>query len=93
LANLTPALVVLDLHLPHVSGKTLLRQIRADERLRETRVILTTADALMAAHLDEEADVVLLKPVSVTQLRDLATRLRPGYNEDRVDKRQPINDK
>jgi two-component system cell cycle response regulator DivK len=89
LANVTPALVVLDLHLPHVSGKTLLRQIRADERLTKTQVIVTTADALTAAQVDEEADVVLLKPVSVIQLRDLAMRLRPTYDKDGVDKRQP----
>jgi two-component system, cell cycle response regulator DivK len=37
LAVLTPALVVLDLHLPYISGMDILRQIRADQRLAETR--------------------------------------------------------
>ncbi len=77
LADTTPAMVVLDLHLPHVSGEALLRQIRADERLAKTRVLLATADALMAAHLRQDADLVLLKPISINQLRDLATRLHP----------------
>jgi DNA-binding response OmpR family regulator len=93
LANIAPAVVVLDLHLPHVSGKTLLRQIQADERLVETRVMVTTADALMAAQLYEEVDVVLLKPISVNQLRDLAARLHPGCDKEKVDQRQPSNDK
>jgi len=77
LAATTPAVVVLDLHLPHVSGREILRQIRADRRLDQTRVILATADALMAETLRAESDLVLLKPISVRQLRDLATRLRP----------------
>ena len=77
LATLTPALVVLDLHLPHVSGVDILHQIRADERLAETRVMLATADAIMAENLREDADLVLLKPISTNQLRELAKRLHP----------------
>ena len=77
LAVTVPALVVLDLHLPYVSGDDILRQIRADERLAKTRVILATADPLMVRTLQEESDLVLLKPISFNQLRDLATRLRP----------------
>jgi two-component system cell cycle response regulator DivK len=77
LAVTIPAVVVLDLHLPYVSGLEILRQIRADERLNQTHVILATADALMAENLRQEADLVLLKPISFSQLRDLASRLRP----------------
>ena len=82
LAVVVPALVVLDLHLPYVSGADILRQIRADERLAETRVILATADPLMAEPLQSESDLVLLKPISFGQLRDLATRLRPAPKID-----------
>lgn len=77
LAQLNPALIVLDYHLPHVSGEKILRQIRLDKRLTKTRVLLTTADAQMADILREEVDLVLLKPISINQLRDLAMRLRP----------------
>ena len=77
LAVVVPDLVLLDMHLPHVSGDIILRQIRADERLAETRVMLATADAVMAENLRDESDLVLLKPISFTQLRDLAKRLRP----------------
>lgn len=72
-----PAVVVLDLHLPYVSGRTILRRIRTDRRLDQTRVMLATADPLLAESLRGEADLVLLKPISYGQLRDLATRLRP----------------
>lgn len=77
LAATVPALVVLDLHLPYVSGADVLRRIRADERLTKTKVILATADPLMAEPLQEDSELVLLKPISFSQLRDLATRLRP----------------
>jgi DNA-binding response OmpR family regulator len=77
LATTKPAMVILDLHLPYVSGVALLQRIRSDTRLAKTRVIVTTADALRAEDLILEADLILLKPVGVKQLRDLAARLRP----------------
>ncbi len=72
LANVIPAVVMLDLHLPNVPGKDILRQIRADERLSKTRVILATADPLAAGQLRAEVDLVLLKPISFEQLSILA---------------------
>ena len=72
-----PSVVILDLHLPHVSGRDILDQIRTDPRLQETRVMVATADAAMADMLRSEADLVLIKPISFGQLRDLAKRLRP----------------
>ena len=71
-----PNVVILDLNLPGVSGKEILRSIRADERLSKTRIILTTADERQAETLREEADIILLKPVSPSQLKELALRLR-----------------
>ena len=77
LADTIPAVVVLDIHLPYYSGTEILQQIRADARLAQTRVMLATADALRADQLRTEADLVLLKPISYRQLRDLAERYRP----------------
>lgn len=70
-----PALVVLDLNLPGAHGRDVLSKIRADARLNQTRVILCTADTVQASFLDQEADVVLLKPISPNQLRDMALRV------------------
>lgn len=75
LRQTTPTIVVLDLNLPGVPGKEILQSIRADERLAKTRIILTTADERQAETLQDEADIVLLKPVSPAQLRELALRL------------------
>jgi DNA-binding response OmpR family regulator len=76
LKQIVPKVVVLDLNLPGASGREILQSIRADKRLSNTRVILTTADERQAETLQEEADIVLLKPVSPAQLRELALRLR-----------------
>lgn len=75
LAEITPDLVILDLHLPNVAGPKILAQIRKDERLASTRVILATADERLAQSLEEQANLILLKPISPEQLSVLAARL------------------
>jgi two-component system KDP operon response regulator KdpE len=75
LAQVVPAVVVLDMNLPDVSGTDIFSQIRSDARLGSTKVILCTADALRAEALRDQADLVLLKPISPSQLRQLASRL------------------
>lgn len=79
LANANPALIVLDLHLPQVSGEDVLKFIRNDERLKTVRVILATADPLLADILSSDANLVLIKPISFDQLSELARRLHPSY--------------
>jgi CheY-like chemotaxis protein len=73
-----PYLVLLDMHLPHVSGGDLLMNIiKKQEHLAKTMVIITTADARMGETYGELADFVLIKPISFVQLRDLTSRLKP----------------
>ena len=84
LDDVIPALVLLDLNLPGKSGRELLAQIHADNRLANIRVILTTADEQQADMIENDADLVLLKPISPGQLKDLALRLvqkLPGDKE------------
>jgi hypothetical protein len=38
--------------------------------------MLATADSRQADELQDKADIVLLKPISITQLRELANRLK-----------------
>ena len=71
----TPDVVVLDLHLPGVMGSDLLAQIRADARLRQTKVIVATADSRLATQIKEDADLVLLKPIGFRELRDIVQQL------------------
>lgn len=78
LAEIVPALVLLDLHLPNVAGTDILKYIRQDERLSKTQVIVVTADARSAEFLRTDAELVLVKPVRFSQLRDLTARIRPA---------------
>jgi two-component system, OmpR family, KDP operon response regulator KdpE len=75
LAQVVPVLIVLDLHLPDVPGMDIFTRIRSDARLKATKVIVCTADALRAEMLRGQADLVLLKPISPGQLRELASRM------------------
>jgi len=78
LAAVAPDVVLLDLHLPRVPGTEVLRQVRADSRLDETRVIIVTGDPQIAETIRDEADLVLLKPIGFNQLRNMAARLVSG---------------
>lgn len=77
LGDMAPHVVVLDLNLPGMPGKEILTALRADDRFKHTRVIITTADERQAEILRDKADITLLKPVSPGQLRELAKRLKP----------------
>jgi DNA-binding response OmpR family regulator len=83
LRSVKPRLVLLDLSLPDMSGENLLGFIRLDPRLVKTRVIIASADAQRAEALRGQVNLVLIKPVGFTQLRDLAARLgTTGLLED-----------
>lgn len=76
LSEATPQLIILDINLPGVSGAKILSTIHSDARFHATRIILATADSRQADELREQADIVLLKPISTLQLRDFAERLK-----------------
>jgi DNA-binding response OmpR family regulator len=81
LVSVVPWLVVLDLHLPNVSGSDILHFIRSDPRLAGTRVIIASADDRSVQLLEDVADLALVKPITFSQLRDLAARFHPGQPE------------
>jgi len=73
-----PFLILLDMHLPHISGADLLTNIiKKDARFAKSVVIITTADARMGEAYTEQVDFVMIKPISFVQLRDLTSRLKP----------------
>jgi CheY-like chemotaxis protein len=73
LGKVIPDLVVLDLHVPGINGGLLLRGIRNDMLTAKTHVIIVSADAEFAARLEAQADIVLIKPVSFSQLVKVAS--------------------
>jgi CheY-like chemotaxis protein len=76
LSEITPKLILLDLHLPGASGRKILDSIKSNERFVKTRIILTTSDDRQAEELQDIVDIVLLKPINPIQLRELASRMK-----------------
>ena len=81
LSEIVPDMVILDLNLPGVHGSEILKAVRGDERLADTHVIVTTTHWQGADEVEQEADLVILKPVGFEQLRDLASRFLPRESE------------
>ena len=75
LSNTQPDIVLLDLRLPVVSGIEILKIIRNDRRLDQTRIIVVSAHAYMVEGLSAEPDFTLLKPISVEQLTNIVARI------------------
>jgi DNA-binding response OmpR family regulator len=75
LATVAPSLILLDIHLPYVSGLELLKVIRATETLTKVPVIVLTADLYMAESAEGLADYVLIKSFGVSRLRELVNKL------------------
>jgi two-component system response regulator len=75
-----PALVLLDLKIPKVDGFELLRRIRSDDGLQNTRVAILTSstedkDQEMAVEL--KADLYLKKPVDFSEFLTLVKTVEP----------------
>jgi len=75
LSTAAPAVILLDLHLPYVSGVEILKVIRAIESLAKTPVIVLTADLYLAESMEGLADYVLVKSYGVWRLREIIAQL------------------
>ena len=79
LAKITPHIVLLDIHLPFVSGEDVFYEIKKMDRLANTKVIMATADVRKAKEMEGKADMVLVKPVGFRDLNTLIEELRPAF--------------
>jgi CheY-like chemotaxis protein len=77
-----PDLILLDIHLPHVSGADILQRIRSDARLAHIPVVVVTADQRVPPSIEEQADHVLTKSLGISQLRSLLIHLRQRHESD-----------
>lgn len=74
LADMRPSLIFLDLHLPEISGVDILNFVHSQARLEKTRIVIMTADAFKADELRPLADEIIIKPISLDQVIDLAEK-------------------
>ena len=84
LRDFTPGGVLLDIHLPGVSGLEVLNHIRSDKRLEHVFVAVVTADSMRAKQASSLADRCLIKPLDYADLQELTEvikeRLRSGHH-------------
>jgi PAS domain S-box-containing protein len=81
-----PSLILLDLHLPDISGEETLRLLREDERTRDIPVIVASAEAspgMIERLLAAGAVGYLTKPLDVNRLLGLVDELVAGRTIDR----------
>ena len=73
-----PDLLILDLHLPELSGLEVLRHVRADPATNDLPVLVLTADAMAGTRdeaLGEGATDIMTKPFELKALRSTIARL------------------
>jgi diguanylate cyclase (GGDEF)-like protein len=71
-----PDLILLDIRLGiEISGEDILYQIRSNPRFDKTRVVVTTAYPRLAEPTANLADLILVKPIEIDQLKNLMQRL------------------
>ena len=71
-----PDLILLDIRLGvEISGEDILYQIRSNPRFDKTRVVIITGYPRLAEPIANLADLVLVKPIEIEQLKNLMQRL------------------
>lgn len=86
-----PALILLDLMLPDISGNEVCRKLRADERTRDIPVVMLTAkgeEIDRVVGFEVGADDYVVKPFSVRELllrvRAILKRAQPEQREEEL---------
>lgn len=70
-------IITLDHDMPRMTGYDVLKILRKHDDLHDTKIIMVTANTIIASdtEINDLADLTLLKPISFSQLIQLANRL------------------
>ena len=72
----TPEMVIIDLGHPiDEAVKDIIFRIKNDERLAKTRSVLLADDAEIAAPFKQSADMILVKPITEKQLKNVLRKM------------------
>jgi DNA-binding response OmpR family regulator len=80
LSAMQPDLILLDMHMPYAAGPDILQLLRSDSRWVNTPILIVTADLRLAKSMEAKGEQVLLKPVTVSRLIEIAHRYLPKEN-------------
>ncbi len=82
LENCTFDLLILDLQMPNMDGRKVLRKVKAQTIHSKMKVIIVTANAHMAtSDVDDLADYIMYKPIDVLEFSGFAKRLQQTATE------------
>ncbi len=87
LTTATPAAILMDVHMPRVDGWTLTREIKANPRTREVRVVVVSASVRQEDRIAAEesgADSFIAKPCDPQSIVSELTRLLTYEMPDQV---------
>jgi two-component system sensor histidine kinase/response regulator len=70
-----PDILVLDMHLPYMTGIEIWDTFRDDPRFASTYVIVVSGDPCMVEQLCDKVDLVLNKPLDPIKLQGMAAQL------------------
>jgi CheY-like chemotaxis protein len=75
-----PDLIVLDMQMPKISGLAVAQALRADPRTAHIRIMMVTANAQTTRDeaVNSVVDVLLIKPITLSQIINFAKRLTQG---------------
>lgn len=87
LTTVTPAAILMDVHMPRVDGWTLTREIKANPRTRNVRVVVVSASVRQEDRIAAEesgADSFIAKPCDPQSIVSELTRLLTYEMRDQV---------
>ncbi len=71
-----PDVIMLDMQMPKMNGAEVLHAIRNNDKTAQVKVIVATANRFtIDQSIEDMADLVLQKPVSLNQIMQFATRM------------------
>ena len=74
-----PILIILDIAMPYINGVDVLRQVRADSRFDQTKIIILTAAPSRISGTDAQlADLVVSKPITARNMEQTVRQLIDG---------------
>ena len=79
-----PDLLLLDLNLPGMDGQTILSNLRADQSLCKTPVVVMTGDGDAMNHFDLVVEAFLLKPLDFNKFMTIVEQLSHLWKADMI---------
>ena len=72
-----PDIVILDMHVPYVSGVEILHHIRKHPHSKDAYIILASADSVLCRTWQDKVDQIFIKPFNLSELAQTVKAAQP----------------